>query len=114
MRLVAVEPTNAAVLSGGSAGSHSIPGIGVGFVPAVLNQSILDEVIAVTDEAALMCARDLARLEGIVAGISSGAALYAALDVASRDESADKLVVVILADSGERYITTNLFEQEKH
>ncbi len=110
VRVVAVEPAGAAVLSGKPAGSHLIPGIGVGFIPPVLNRSILDEVIAVTDEDAFACTRRLARVEGIIAGVSSGAALHAALAVAARPEAAGKLIVVILADTGERYITTTLFE----
>jgi cysteine synthase A len=109
VRVVAVEPAGAAVLSGGSAGSHQMPGIGVGFIPAVLNRSILDEVIAVTDEDAFACARRLARTEGIVAGVSSGAALHAALAVASRKDAAGKMIVVLLADTGDRYMTTALF-----
>jgi cysteine synthase A len=113
VRIVAVEPAGAAVLSGRSAGSHRMPGIGVGFIPDVLNRGILDEVIAVTDDEAFGCARRLAREEGIVAGISSGAALHAALAVASRGEAAGKMVVVLLADTGERYLTTDLFVREK-
>jgi cysteine synthase A len=109
VRVIAVEPTGAAVLSGGPAGTHQMPGIGVGFIPDVLNRSILDEVIAVSDAAAFECARKLAREEGIVAGVSSGAALHAALSVASRPEVAGKMIVVLLPDTGERYITTNLF-----
>jgi cysteine synthase A len=109
VRIVAVEPAGAAVLSGGPAGNHQMPGIGVGFVPDVLNRAILDEVIAVTDEAAFACARRLAREEGIVAGVSSGTALHAALEVAARPEAAGKMIVVFLPDTGERYITTNLF-----
>jgi cysteine synthase A len=112
VRVVAVEPATAAVLSGGRAGSHLMPGIGVGFVPKVLNRSIIDEVIAVTDEDAFRCARRLAREEGIVAGVSSGAALHAGLAVAARREAAGKMIVVLLADTGERYITTTLFVQE--
>jgi cysteine synthase A len=109
VRVIGVEPAGAAILSGGPVGSHLIPGIGVGFVPEVLNRSILDEVIAVTDEDAFSCARRLAREEGIVAGASSGAAACAALAIASRKESAGQTIVVILADTGERYITTSLF-----
>lgn len=109
IRIVAVEPAGAAVLSGRPAGKHQMPGIGVGFVPAVLNRTILDEVIAVSDEEAFVCARRLAREEGIVAGVSSGAALHAALMLAARPEFVDKSIVVILADTGERYITTELF-----
>lgn len=112
VRIVAVEPANAAVLSGRPAGSHLILGIGVGFIPDVLNRSILDEVITVTDEEAFTCARRLAREEGIIAGVSSGAALHAALAVASREDAAGKMIVVLLADTGERYVTTTLFDQE--
>jgi cysteine synthase A len=86
-----------------------MPGIGVGFIPTVLNRSILDEVIAVTDEEAFRCTRRLAREEGIVAGVSSGAALHATLTVASRAEAAGRTIVVLLPDTGERYITTSLF-----
>jgi cysteine synthase len=109
VRIVAVEPANAAVLSGRPAGNHRIPGIGVGFVPKVLNRSVIDEIIAVADEDAFGCARRLAREEGILAGASSGAALSAALQVAARTESEAKTIVVLLADSAERYITTPLF-----
>ena len=109
VRVIAVEPAGAAVLSGRPAGQHRIPGIGVGFIPAVLNRVIIDEVIAVEDEEAFDCARRLAREEGILAGASSGAALHAALAVAAREDFAGKLIVVLLADTGERYITTELF-----
>jgi cysteine synthase A len=109
VRIVAVEPAGAAVLSGGSAGEHHIPGIGVGFVPEVLNRTILDEVQVVNDEEAFECSRRLGREEGIVAGASSGAAMCAALRIASRPEATGKLIVVLLADTGERYITSNLF-----
>jgi len=109
VRVVAVEPSNAAVLSGGIAGNHQIPGIGVGFIPEVLNRSILDEVIAVSDEDAFAGARRLAREEGILAGASAGAALHAALAVAARKEATGKTIVVILADTAERYISTALF-----
>jgi cysteine synthase len=108
--VVGVEPAGAAVLSGGLAGSHQMPGIGVGFIPEVLNRMILDEVIAVSDADAFHCAKRLAREEGIVAGVSSGAALHAALTLATRDSAAGKLILVLLADTGERYITTALFE----
>ncbi len=109
VRIVAVEPAGAAVLSGKPPGSHQMPGIGVGFIPAVLNRAILDEVIAVTDEQAFDCARRLARTEGIVAGVSSGAALHAALTVASGPDSSGKMIVVLLPDTGDRYISTSLF-----
>jgi cysteine synthase A len=111
VRIIGVEPAGAAILSGGPVGNHQIPGIGVGFVPEVLNVSVLDEVIAVTDEDAFFCARRLAREEGIVVGVSSGAAAHAALTIASRKEAAGKTIVVILADTGERYITTRLFAE---
>jgi len=109
VRVVAVEPAGAAVLSGRPAGNHLIPGIGVGFIPEVLNRSVIDEVITVADEEAFACTRRLAREEGILAGVSSGAALHAALTVASREDALGKLVVVLLADTGERYVTTSLF-----
>jgi cysteine synthase A len=109
VRVIAVEPAGAALLSGGKPGQHQIPGIGVGFIPPVLDQSLIDEVIAVTDDEAFEGARMLGRAEGILAGPSSGAALQAALRVASRDSFAGKAVVVLLADSAERYVNTELF-----
>lgn len=109
VQVVAVEPAGAAVLSGGAPGPHRIPGIGVGFIPAVLNRAIIDEVVSVTDEDAFECARRLAREEGILAGVSSGAALHAALSWAIQPECAGKCIVVLLADSAERYVTTDLF-----
>jgi len=108
-QVVAVEPAEAAVLSGGQVQNHLIPGIGVGFIPEVLNRSILDEVIPVTSQEAFACARRLAREEGILAGASSGATLHAALSIASRKDAAGKVIAVLLADTGERYITTSLF-----
>jgi len=109
VRIVAVEPAGAAVLSGRPPGNHQMPGIGVGFIPEILNRSLLDEIIAVTDEDAFACARRLAREEGIVAGVSSGAALHAAMGIASRKEADGRMIVVLLPDTGERYITTTLF-----
>ena len=109
VKVVAVEPAGAAVLSGKPAGSHQMPGIGVGFVPQVLNRSILDEVIAVSDEEAFACARRLAREEGILAGVSSGAALHAALTLAAKPQCAGKLIVAIICDTGERYVSSALF-----
>lgn len=109
IRVIAVEPDGAAVLSGRSAGNHQMPGIGVGFVPAVLNRSIIDEIITVSDEAAFDCARRLCRAEAIMAGVSSGAAVHAAIVIAARSEAAGMTIVVILADAAERYITTPLF-----
>ena len=111
VRIVAVEPTGAAVLSGRSAGNHQMPGIGVGFIPDVLNRSILDEVIAVTDQEAFAGARRLAREEGILAGISSGAAVHAAMNIASRKDASEKTIVVLLADTAERYVSTALFKE---
>lgn len=109
VRVVAVEPAGAAILSGRPPGTHQMPGIGVGFIPEVLNRSILDEVIPVTDDEAFAGARRLGREEGIVAGVSSGAAVHAALLEASRDDAQGKLIVVQLPDTGERYITTPMF-----
>jgi cysteine synthase A len=114
VRVIAVEPATSAILSGGSPGNHQIPGIGIGFIPDVLNRSILDEVAPVSDDDAFQCARRLARQEGIVAGVSSGAAVHAALALAARKENAEKTMVVILPDTGERYITTSLFSAEKN
>ena len=109
VHIVAVEPAESAVLSGGEPGRHEIQGIGAGFVPKVLNRDILDEVIAVTSQKARTTARALARREGIFAGISSGAALAAALQVAGREDNWGKTVVVILTDTGERYLSTALY-----
>jgi cysteine synthase len=108
-RIVAVEPSASAVLSGGRPGPHKIQGIGAGFVPAVLNREILDEVIGVDDEAAIDTARLLARREGVLAGISGGAAVWAALELARREESRGARIVAILPDSGERYVSTPFF-----
>jgi len=107
---IAVEPASSAVLSGGQAGPTQIQGIGAGFVPAILNMDIIDEIIQVRDEDALTTARQLAKQEGIPAGISSGATVWAALQVAARPESAGKMIVVILASSAERYLSTALVE----
>jgi len=111
-RTVAVEPARSPVLSGGQAGPHRIQGIGAGFVPEVLNVEIIDKIIRVTDEEAFAAARALARQEGILGGISSGAALHAAFQEARLEENARKLLVVVLPDTGERYLSTVLFEEE--
>jgi cysteine synthase A len=109
VRIVGVEPAGAAVLSGACAGPHYIQGIGAGFVPKVLDRSLLDEVVAVTEDDALDAARQLARTDGILAGLSSGAALAATLRLAQRPELAGKRFVIVLPDSGERYVSTALF-----
>ncbi|AEG14167.1 cysteine synthase A [Desulfofundulus kuznetsovii DSM 6115] len=109
LRAVAVEPAASPVLSGGQPGPHKIQGIGAGFVPEVIDMSLLDEIIKVTDEDALNTARRLAREEGLLVGISSGAAVWAALQVAGRPENRGKTVVVLLPDTGERYLSTELF-----
>jgi cysteine synthase A len=108
-RLVAIEPSASAVLSGGRPGPHKIQGIGAGFIPKVLNRELIDEVIAVGDEDAIETARQLARREGVLAGISGGAAVWAALQLARRPESRGARIVTILPDSGERYVSTPFF-----
>ena len=109
-KAIAVEPHDSPVLSGGQPGAHKIQGIGAGFVPEVLNTQIIDEIITVTNENAFEVAREMARKEGILCGISSGAAVWAALQVAARPENAQKTIVTILPSTGERYISTPLFE----
>jgi len=109
-RAIAVEPADSPVLSGGEKGPHKIQGIGAGFVPEVLDQSLIDDIVTVTNDDAFETARSAAKLEGILCGISSGAAIKAALEVASRPESAGKNIVAILPSTGERYISTELFK----
>ena len=110
LHTVAVEPASSPVLSGGAPGPHKIQGIGAGFVPDVLDRSLVDEVLTVTNDEAFAVARRLAREEGILAGISCGAAMHAALRVAARPESQGKTIVVVLPDSGERYLSTGIYE----
>ena len=109
VKMVAVEPASSPMLSGGEPGSHKIQGIGAGFVPEVLRTDIIDEVVAVTDDDAAATTKALAKLEGILAGISSGAATWAAVEIAGRVENSGKTVVVVLPDTGERYLSTWIF-----
>jgi cysteine synthase A len=109
IKIIAVEPLESPVLSGGTAEAHKIQGIGAGFVPKVFNRDIVDEIITVKDNDAIETSRELARKEGLLAGISSGAAVFAALQIAKRAENAGKNIVVILPDTGERYLSTELY-----
>lgn len=109
VRVVAVEPKSSAVLSTGVAGAHKIQGIGAGFVPEVLDTAVYDEIIAVADEDAFRLGRELGRSEGVLVGISSGAALWAAIELAKRPENAGKTIVALLPDTGDRYLSTPLF-----
>ena len=109
VKVVAVEPASSPVLSGGKPGPHKIQGIGAGFVPDVLRMDILDEIIPVENDAAFETSRDVARTDGVLVGISSGAALFAATELAKRPENEGKTIVVLLPDTGERYLSTSLF-----
>lgn len=112
VKVVAVEPTTSPVLSKGVAGPHKIQGIGAGFVPNVLNRAIIDEIITVSNEDAFQTSRQLAHTEGLLVGISSGAAVYAATELAKREENVGKRIVVICPDTGERYLSTGLYNQD--
>ena len=110
VKVVAVEPKSSAVLSGKPAGAHGLQGIGAGFIPKVLDTSIYDEIILVSNEDAFACGKMIGRTEGILVGISAGAALYAAVELAKKEENAGKNIVVLLPDTGDRYLSTTLFE----
>lgn len=109
IKIVAVEPADSPILSGGKAGAHGIQGIGAGFVPEVLNTEIYDEIFTVSTDEAYAISRELAKREGVLVGISSGAALHVAIELAKREENANKNIVVLLPDTGERYLSTDLF-----
>lgn len=111
VKVVAVEPASSPVLSGGQPGGHKIQGIGAGFVPATFSRDVVDEIITVANEDAFVASRNIARTQGILVGISSGAALKAALELAEREENAGKTIVVLLPDTGERYLSTELFSE---
>jgi len=110
IKIVAVEPKDSPVLSGGKPGPHSIQGIGAGFIPPVLNTKIIDEIVQVSNEDAVEYARLLAKTEGVFAGISTGAILYAAIQIAQRKEARGKRIVFIVCDTGERYLSTPLYD----
>ncbi len=109
VRIIAVEPDTSAVLSGGKAGPHGLQGIGAGFIPSVLDTSVIDEIIRVTDSQAYVCGGEFGKLQGVLVGISAGAALHAAVQTAMKEENKGKNIVVILPDSGDRYLSTKLF-----
>ncbi len=109
--MVAVEPEDSPVLSGGLPGPHKIQGIGAGFIPSIMNTDVVDEIIRIGNETAFATARKAASIEGLPVGISSGAALAAALEIGARDDMAGKMIVVILPDFAERYLSTSLFEE---
>ena len=110
VKVIAVEPASSAVLSGKPAGPHGLQGIGAGFIPGVLDTSVYDEIVCVSNEEAYACGKMIGRTEGILVGISAGAALHAAIEVAKREENEDKNIVVLLPDTGDRYLSTTMFE----
>ena len=112
IQIIAVEPKGSPVISGGKAGSHGLQGIGAGFIPKILDLSVIDETLCVTEQEAYSAGRALARHEGLLCGISSGAALHAAIEVAKRPENEGKIITVLLADRGERYLSTEMFSKE--
>ena len=112
VKIIAVEPQNSAVLSGKSAGPHGLQGIGAGFVPSILNTHVYDEVFTVTEEKAYEFGLEVVKRQGVLCGISSGAALFAAVEVAKRPENEGKTIVVLLTDTGERYLSTPMFNNE--
>lgn len=112
LKVIAVEPQGSPVLSGGRPGPHNLQGIGAGFVPGVLNIDLIDEIFQVTDQEAYQTGRELVKKEGMLVGISAGAAAFAALEVAKRPENEGKMIVVILPDTGERYISTEMFQDK--
>ncbi len=113
-KTIAVEPKDSPVLSGGDSGPHKIQGIGAGFIPSILNVNIIDEIIQIENEEAMNCTRAMIRREGMMVGISSGAAVCAALKIAKREENKGKLIVVIIPDTGERYLSTDLFSEYRN
>ncbi len=109
VRIVGVEPSSSPVITQGKGGAHKIQGIGAGFIPSTLDTSVYDEIITVNDEDAMSASRELSKREGVLVGISSGAALQAAIEIAKRSENEGKTVVAVLPDTGERYLSTELF-----
>ena len=114
MKIVAVEPEDSPVLSGGKPGPHKIQGIGAGFVPKTYNAEVVDEIVQVKNDEAIRTSRELAKLEGLLVGISSGAAVYAATELAKRPENEGKTIVALLPDTGERYLSTILYAFEEY
>ena len=114
IKVIAVEPTDSAVLSGGQSGSHKIQGIGAGFIPSTYNGNLVDEIFQVENDQAILASRHLAQQEGLLVGISSGAAAFAAREIAKRPENKGKTIVTLLPDTGERYLSTALYAFEEY